>query len=244
MSEGVSCLCLTYGRPALLEEAIESFIRQEWDGPKELIVLNDHPDQQLLYHHHEVRVFNMPWRIPSLGRKRNISVHLAKYDRLLVWDDDDIHLPWRIEETMKALAASQYFKSGQLWLWEGDKLHPHTSPEAEWFHCTSGYSRALFAELGGYRNINTGEDMDFEIRMRMNSRLNRFWRVSQLPLERAYYIYRVTHGHYHATGCTDLRRIRPTVERGRRLLQPHWEKDYCKEVEQRIRRTPDVQKHA
>ena len=27
---GVSCLCLTYGRPQLLEEAIESFLRQRW----------------------------------------------------------------------------------------------------------------------------------------------------------------------------------------------------------------------
>ena len=59
MNEGVSCLCLTYGRPTLLEEAIESFIRQQWDGPKELIVLNDHPEQELLYQYDEVRIINL-----------------------------------------------------------------------------------------------------------------------------------------------------------------------------------------
>jgi hypothetical protein len=30
MTEGVSCLCLTY---RLLDEAVESFLRQTWRGP-------------------------------------------------------------------------------------------------------------------------------------------------------------------------------------------------------------------
>ena len=38
---GVSCICLTYGRVALLEEAIFSFLQQDYAGVKELIVLND-----------------------------------------------------------------------------------------------------------------------------------------------------------------------------------------------------------
>ena len=54
--DGVSCLCLTYGRGRLLEEAIESFLRQDWPGPKELIVLNDHPDQELVIDHPEILV--------------------------------------------------------------------------------------------------------------------------------------------------------------------------------------------
>ena len=33
-SPGASCLCLTYGRPHLLEEAVESFLRQDFAGPK------------------------------------------------------------------------------------------------------------------------------------------------------------------------------------------------------------------
>jgi cellulose synthase/poly-beta-1,6-N-acetylglucosamine synthase-like glycosyltransferase len=36
----VSCFCLTYGRPCLLEEAIHSFLQQDYAGPKEMIVLN------------------------------------------------------------------------------------------------------------------------------------------------------------------------------------------------------------
>ena len=35
---GVSCICPTYARPDLLEEAIQSFLLQDYPGPKELIV--------------------------------------------------------------------------------------------------------------------------------------------------------------------------------------------------------------
>ena len=34
----VSAVCITYGRPALLEEAIESFLRQTFSGDSELVI--------------------------------------------------------------------------------------------------------------------------------------------------------------------------------------------------------------
>jgi len=37
----VSCQCITYDRVELLEEAIESFLRQDYKGEKELVILND-----------------------------------------------------------------------------------------------------------------------------------------------------------------------------------------------------------
>ena len=40
----VSCICPTYGRPELLEEAIYCFLLQDYPGPKELIVLNDYAE--------------------------------------------------------------------------------------------------------------------------------------------------------------------------------------------------------
>jgi len=234
MVDGASCLCLTYGRPALLEEAIESFMRQEWDGPKELIVLNDHPDQQVVFEHAEVRIFNWKSRLATLGEKRNLSVRLAKYNQLLIWDDDDIHLPWRISESMLGLSESQYFKCPQLWIFENEGIYHHIAQYEQWFHCTAAYSRSLFNRLGGYRAMNTGEDVTFELGLKRNRTLRKFWKFSELPLERLYYIYRVTHGYYHTTGCTDLTKIDPPVKSGKLKLEPHWETDYCKNVEQEI----------
>ena len=68
MNPPVSCMCLTYGRPHLLEEAIESFLRQDYQGQKELIVLNDLPQEELLFNHPEVHIINVSkrkWRIPG-----------------------------------------------------------------------------------------------------------------------------------------------------------------------------------
>src|SRR5262245_8679210 len=56
----VSCMCLTYGRPPhLVEEAIESFLRQDYRGQKELIVLNDLFGQELRFEHPEVQIVNV-----------------------------------------------------------------------------------------------------------------------------------------------------------------------------------------
>jgi hypothetical protein len=245
MNEGVSCLCLTYGRPSLLEEAIESFIRQHWDGPKELLIVNDHPEQELHFEHEEVRILNIrQGRFATLGNKRNLSVALARYEHLLVWDDDDIHLPWRIEETMKVLPAQNYFKCPEVWLMRGADLQGRTCDGDLFYHGASAYSKYLFEQVGGYRCFNGGEDQDFETRIRRNHLVKESCRVTRLPAERLYYIRRWEHGYYHASGCTDLRRLEPRIDKGVRRLSPHWKLDYCEEVERQIRSTPGQPRHA
>lgn len=232
MTDGVSCLCLTYGRPLLLEEAIESFFRQQWNGPKELIIVNDHPDQELVYDHDEVVVINLRRRLRTLGEKRNLSVALAKYDYLLIWDDDDIHLPWRIEETMRVLPEAWFFKCPKVWLMNRNKL------EAIWhgellFHGAAAYSRNIFEKVGGYKFMNGGEDKDFEHRVKLE--LDQLWKTTELSIDRMYYIYRWEHGYYHATGCKDLKEIDPKVQAGKHHLRPQWAIDYCSVVSSQIR---------
>ena len=156
MPEGVSCLCLTYGRPELLEEAIESFKRQQWAGPKELIVVNDHPDQEILCTDNEIVIFNLKRRLRTLGEKRNLSVALAKYDYLLIWDDDDIHLPWRIEETMRTLPEDQFFKCPQIWLANSGKLEDEPRRNDFIYHNAAAYSRYTFKHVGGVRMHKRG----------------------------------------------------------------------------------------
>jgi hypothetical protein len=47
----VSCICLTFGRAHLLEESVYSFLRQDYSGVKELIILNDYNQQILTFDH-------------------------------------------------------------------------------------------------------------------------------------------------------------------------------------------------
>jgi glycosyltransferase involved in cell wall biosynthesis len=241
MSQGASCLCLTYGRTDLLEEAVESFKRQRWDGPKELIIVNDHPGQELVYTDvaNEVVIVNLKRRLRTLGEKRNFAVALAKFEYLLIWDDDDIHLPWRIEETMKALSGWNFFKCPQVWVTFAGKLVERPQQDAHLFHCAGAYSRHLFVQLGGYRCLNGGEDQDFERRIRLNPALSRYWNLTSLPIDRLYYIYRRSHGHYHASGCIDLGEIDPTIREGIYELRPNWKKDYCEEIARQVERVRD-----
>lgn len=244
MPEGVSCLCLTYGRPELLEEAIESFKRQQWKGPKELIVVNDHPDQEMLYPDNEIVIINLKRRLRTLGEKRNLSVALAKYDYLLIWDDDDIHLPWRIEEAMRTLPKDQFFKCPQIWLAISGELEDEPRRSDFVYHGAAAYSRYIFEQVGGYGCINGGEDQDFESRIRSHPQVKKYWKVTTLPIARLYLIYRKYHGHYNASGVGSLSEISPEVRKGKYWLQPHWKKDYCCEVKGQIERCLIREKNA
>jgi glycosyltransferase involved in cell wall biosynthesis len=216
-SLGVSCLCLTYGRPRLLEESIESFLRQDWSGgPKELVVVNDHPEQTLVFDHPEVVIVNLPRRLRTIGEKRNLSAALASFDNLLVWDDDDIYLPWRLQETMRRLPQDHYFKCPQAWCITGNL-----------FHGGVAYTRWLFESVGGYGFHNGGEDAAIENRFeQLGPEPGRYRRHTTLSRDRLYYVYRWGHGQYHATGCSDLGQIQPSVTPGVHHLSPYWHSDY------------------
>jgi glycosyltransferase involved in cell wall biosynthesis len=198
--EVISCLCLTYGRPSLLEESIECFKRQTWTGRKELLIINDLPDQKLLFDDDEVVIVNLNRRVRTLGEKRNLSAALARYDYLFIWDDDDIYLPWRLDETMKYLPERRFFKSAAAWVINRGVLK--TEPAVEniepipnmnfaggprfyvttpidrqdepclyLFHGGAAYTRTLFEEIRGYSCVNSGEDLDFENRLKQHPKL-------------------------------------------------------------------------
>jgi len=229
-------LCLTYGRPSLLEEAVESFLRQTWDGPKELIVLNDHPDQELAFKHRQVVIVNRKTRLSTLGEKRNLCVELASHEHLLPWDDDDIHLPWRIEETMRELKSRPFFKCPQVWQTNAGVFENQLQDDDFAYHAATAYTRTIFKRVGGYHCLNGGEDQEFEADLRRGADTAQHWNIVRLPLERVFYIYRRWHGSYHASGIDDLKEIDPEIQKGTHRLNPHWKSDYCREVSRLITR--------
>lgn len=155
----VSCLCPTFGRVSLLEEAIESFLRQDYGGWCELVVCNDLIEQQLVFNHPKVRVINESFRHPTLGDKRNATAALAYGDLLLTWGDDDIHLPHRISRMVASLQ-----EQGGDFLLEGHHFcFSHEGMRRNAFSTAGAHivSRGLYNELGGVPHINMGEDVGF-----------------------------------------------------------------------------------
>ncbi len=103
MQPPISVLVPTYGRTRVLSECIQSFLQQQYDGLMEMIVLNDHPEQELVLDPAAARVdrtvllVNVAERIQDLGTKRNALVQMATHDLVTCWDDDDLYLSGALE---------------------------------------------------------------------------------------------------------------------------------------------------
>jgi glycosyltransferase involved in cell wall biosynthesis len=232
----VSCICPTYGRPPdyqhLVEEAIESFLRQTYPN-KELIVLNDCPGQELSCDSPGVRVVNVPERFPTLGEKYNAAIAMARGDLIAPWEDDDISLPWRLSLSVERLGDADYFNPLVCWYLDGDGLH--LEPVGGYGHNLSLYTRAAFEAVDGYPLISGPQDaaMDSALRSTVHCVPEGPWEWEEvLPRGEWYYIYRWGVSPSHLSAFTSDERDfytefgqRP-VQPGRFVLHPHWRIDY------------------
>jgi glycosyltransferase involved in cell wall biosynthesis len=244
LQPAVSCICLTYARPALLEEAIYSFLQQDYRGTKELIVVNDYTEQVLELDHPEVLVVNVPKRLRTVGEKMNFAVALAAHDVLFIWDDDDVYLPHRLGFSVAKLAAQPgFFKPDKAWMWSNGRL---SGPVRNLFHVGSCWTRRWFDEVSGYPAEGTGYDLVFE--RRLQERFKDEMAVYDIRPEDIYYIYRWGGtGSYHMSGFggyeqganvghqqveeyVESRARQGELARGRIRLVPRWQHDYCAAV--------------
>jgi hypothetical protein len=234
----VSCICPTYGRPKLLEEAIQSFLLQDYPGPKELIVLNDFDRQFLMFDHPEVTIINLPRRFRTLGEKHNAAVALALHDLIFVWDDDDIYLPHRLTFSVERFDMRKgFFKPGRAWLWHDGRL---SGPEASVFAAGSCWSRELFERVRSYAPMGFGHDAEMEARFEeVAPGSTRSYDIGSKDI---YYVYRWGGtGTYHGSGFghdqhrataefVDEQVRLGLLQTGRIALAPRWKVDYVELV--------------
>lgn len=226
----ISCLCPTYGRPRQLEHAIESFLRQDYAGQKELIVLNDYGEQTLVYDHPDVRIVNLPDQIRPLGAKFNATADLATGDLLAIWEDDDIYLPWRLSYSLKNLNENNIYHTASAWFEESEKK---LVPSRNLYHCNLIMSRDVFESIGRYSEVRDSGSIDVLLFDELRKRYGII--TQEIPDAYRFYIYRWgTSGGYHASGwSTNIvselaaqyvqqhNRTRGIVE-----LRPHWAYEY------------------
>jgi glycosyltransferase involved in cell wall biosynthesis len=157
----ISCICPTFCRAYLLEEALESFLKQDYQGEKELIIYNDFSQQEFVFEHPEVKIINSSERSPNLGHKWNVTYSYATGEYLLTWGDDDIHLPGRISRMVNNLNQSDFLYEGVFYTLYGNVLYKKSGR-------TTGanmVSKKLFNMVGGIPEKNTGEDAAFNNRI-------------------------------------------------------------------------------
>ncbi len=230
----VSCLCPTFGRVHLLEEAVESFLRQNYAGERELVICNDCDRQILSFDHPEVMIHNIPDRFKTIGAKRNHTASLATGDLLMTWGDDDIHLPSRISRMVQAMEDGAIMLEGSHYCLNGAITKHHYSTAGA--HLVKA---PFFWQMGGLAEINLGEDIDFNLRVEGVI-------GSKIPACKSEpeFVYRWASGRAHISwGATHYDKMGIAIHdliakghepQGHYHLNPHWKQDYVELVKTAI----------
>jgi hypothetical protein len=111
----------TSGRVTLASEALACFLAQTAIEEATLLVYNQHPIP-LRFDHPRVRIVNEK---PPPGSLRHIRARmhaLADPDAEFLhwWDDDDLYLPWHIEESLAHIGGAAAWKPERSWFWRPD----------------------------------------------------------------------------------------------------------------------------
>ena len=232
----ISGKCITYGRVDYLEEALGSFLRQDYAGDHELVIVNDYPRQRLHFDHPRVRIFNLDFTFETIGEKENFAVAACRYDTIAVWDDDDIALPNHLRN------LDRFFPGHDLLHWERGAALKRGHIQALTSLGNSGivYTKRIWREVGGHPFENAGYDVTFVNRLLAHGA--RVARAAPAPREVGWF-YNWGHGSYHMSALGTDYDGRPNVvlrhsahieelRRNGRIptgdieLTPRWDRDY------------------
>lgn len=186
---------MTYGRVDLLEESIYSFITQQYDGQRELIIVNDYPEQKLYFDHPDVKIINLDVTFNYLGQKDNYATQICKYNTVAVWDDDDIALPNHLSNINK------FFPNYDLLHWQRGCQVDNKKIVKISSLGNSGivYTKDIWLTSGGYNNNeNAGHDMSFVVKLKRDHKCKVI--TASPPDDEISWFYMWGNRCYHASG--------------------------------------------
>lgn len=220
--EMVSAVCLAYDLPRrldVLEEAIESFLRQTYPI-KELVIVNDTPGMTMECDAPGVRVINVP-PCEFLGQKYNSGVEEAKGSLICSWDDDDISLPWRMSLSVEQLGTHDYFNPKAYWILYDDKWkHEY---KTGYGHNASIFRKTAWEKVGKYEALPNGQQ---DAAMDRALIYNTDYVIGNGNIEESAYLYRFSTGLHH--GCHGPNP--DPAKDGHFVLNPHWNENYVKMI--------------
>jgi len=242
----ISCKCITYGRVELLEEALHSFLLQDYPGKKELVIVNDYPLQKLKFSHPEVRIINVDTTFPTIGDKENFAIERCKADIIAVWDDDDIAMPWHLTNIAK------YWKDDtDLLFWNRAVYYNEPNITAITAIGNSGivYSRKAWEKIGKSPIMNAGGDM---VLIESIRKIGNVVYASPPDNEVSWFYMWGGRGYHQSGQGTDTpdkpniiqrhsdfieqQRLKGKIPTGEIQLNPHWNKDYQKMLLEHVNR--------
>lgn len=153
----ISVLTITYKRHHLLEEAIESFLRQENKIPKgeptEMVIINDNADVDYVFDHPQVRIINHKERFPSIAAKLEWGYKQCNYDYIYRLDDDDLLAPWALDNVCFDITHNpghEIYRSKGFYFFVNNKFESESSNINNGNVYTKAYlDRIKFPDLSG-----------------------------------------------------------------------------------------------
>lgn len=121
----ISVLTLTYQRYSILEEAIQSYLSQDYIGESEMIIINDSPNVEYVYEHPNIKIFNCKERFKSISAKLEFGYKQCRYDYIYRLDDDDLLTPWAltlIDQYIKENTDYEVYRSTHSYLFTDNKF--------------------------------------------------------------------------------------------------------------------------
>ena len=153
----ISVLTLTYQRHHILEEAIQSFLLQDYTGDSEMVVINDSPDVTYEFNHPNVKVINSPTRFSSIGKKIEFGYKLCKYDYIYRLDDDDLLAPHAlsvIARNIEAHPGHEIYRSAEHYFFLENKYRKMSGSINNGNVYSKSYlDRIVFPELSGDEDV-------------------------------------------------------------------------------------------
>lgn len=241
----ISFKTLTYGRVHLLEEALNSFLLQDFED-REMIIVNDCPFQTLIFDHPKVKIFNLEETFPIIGQKENFTIERCQGDIIVTADDDDIALPWHCNNIMK-----RWDEETDLLTWGNAVFYNEPSITSLTAVGNSGFvfSKKAWERVGKSPLENAGGDMTFTKSLKQG-----LWQIAYPTDKEISWFYRwsLPMCHHQSGLGTDtpdrenvvIRNIKYVeglrkkglIPTGEIILQPHWRHDYIQMLKDYIKK--------
>jgi glycosyltransferase involved in cell wall biosynthesis len=235
---------ITYGRVEFLEESLHSFLIQDYPGEKELVIVNDYPLQKLVFDHPQVRIYNIDETFKTIGDKENFATDLCRGEIICQWDDDDVAMPWHLKNVAK------YFTDGvNILHWNPGVFYNNGNITDITWTGNSGivFRKSAWKAIGGHPIENAGYDMTFVERLHKHGGTL----FADPAKNEASWFYMWGGRGYHMSGMgtdtsdranvierhsdhIEILRKRGLIPTGDVNLNPHWELDYQKQLEEHV----------
>lgn len=144
----VSCLCPTYRRPQLLANAIACFLAQDYPAERRELIILDDAGQFESISGAGWKLISHASRFRSLPEKYNALAGMAQGDCLVVWEDDDIYLPWHLKAHAAAFQQGEYSKPSRVLSKNGNEIQEESAVGR--FHGSIAFTRNAFEMAHGW----------------------------------------------------------------------------------------------